>query len=117
MKDEQTLIAEFNKNSIEKVKVHVQTRQGQEYINIRIWHLPNPGEDGAEGPTKKGITLRLELFPDLQRAIEDVAEYLKKRAEMTQERRSQEGIGNLPLYRFLSPGRSVFKRSDDHGRE
>jgi len=66
----QKLIDQFDKNSLEKVKVHLQEWKGEKYIDVRVWILPDAGEEGAEIATKKGLTLHCELIPDLIKALE-----------------------------------------------
>jgi len=81
----QRLIKTFSKNSTELVKVHVREWQGQTYFDIRVWHQPAPGEPGAEIPTKKGITLHMDLLQELQKALEYIAEYREKTPDSAQE--------------------------------
>jgi hypothetical protein len=64
---EQRLIAEFTKNSLEKVKVHVQRWKNQHYVDIRVFFLD---EEKAEHATRKGLTLSTELLPQLRSAID-----------------------------------------------
>jgi len=77
--EKQRLIDSFNKNSVEIVKVHVQEWKAQEYIDIRVWYLKHPGEIGAEKPTHKGITLNIELLPDLIQALQKAQETTEKK--------------------------------------
>jgi hypothetical protein len=66
------LVAEFEKNSSETVRLFLQTwRQGQ-YCDIRVWTALRPGDEAGEQPTHKGITLRVDLLPELRKAIDKV---------------------------------------------
>jgi len=66
----QRLIAEFEKNSMEKVKVNLQEWHSQTYLDLRVWVAEKAGQEGAECATRKGITLNVELLPELRAAIE-----------------------------------------------
>ncbi len=65
------LIAEFSKNISETVKVVLQVWKQSRYCDIRIWTALRPGDVAGEQPTRKGITLAVELLPDLRSAIDD----------------------------------------------
>ena len=67
---EQRLIDQFDKNSIEKVRVHINQYNGNRYVDVRVWIKPDAGEDSGEIATKKGLTLHVELIPDLISALE-----------------------------------------------
>ena len=70
------LIAEFEKNSAETIKIHLQKWGQGVYCDIRVWTAPAPGDLSGVHPTKKGITLRIELLPELRKAIDrTIAEF------------------------------------------
>jgi len=70
---EQKLIASFEKNSAEVVRVHLQTWKAQRYVDIRVWAQAQPGDgEAAAQPTHKGITLNIELLDELRKAIDSV---------------------------------------------
>jgi len=64
---EQRLIAEFDKNSVEKIKVHLQRWKNQTYVDLRVYFVD---DEMAEQPTKKGITLNVELLGELRKAVD-----------------------------------------------
>ena len=66
----QQLISEFDKNAVEKIKVHLQEWKAEKYIDVRVWVSSNAGENGGEIATKKGLTLHCELIPDLIKALQ-----------------------------------------------
>lgn len=66
MKD-QRLITEFQKNSQELIKVHLQTFRAQEYVDIRAWIKDE--KSGEYKATLKGLTLHVELLPELIGAL------------------------------------------------
>jgi RecB family endonuclease NucS len=70
METKQRLIASFEKNSAEVVKVHLQEWHGQTYLDLRVWIAEKAGQEGAECATHKGITLNVELLGDLKKAID-----------------------------------------------
>jgi hypothetical protein len=71
METEQELIASFEKNSAEVVRIHLQTWRTQRYIDIRVWMQARPGDgEAAAHPTHKGITLNVELLSDLKKAVD-----------------------------------------------
>jgi hypothetical protein len=71
-KEAKKLIASFQKNSSEVVKVHLQQWQGGLYMDIRVWTIAKDGGPGDEVPTKKGITLSVALLDELRQAINKV---------------------------------------------
>jgi len=75
--EKQELIAQFHKNSVEVIKVHLQTWKTQRYMDIRIWRPANSAESDSVQPTKKGITLKIELLPELIEALEKAEKFLK----------------------------------------
>jgi hypothetical protein len=69
----QRLVASFDKNSAEVVRVHLQTWKSQRYVDIRVWAQARPGDgEAAAQPTHKGITLNIELLDELRKAIDSV---------------------------------------------
>jgi len=66
----QTLIGSFNKNSMEIVKVYIQTWKARDYVDIRVWYLEDPASPGAEKPSHKGLTLSVELLPKLRQVLQ-----------------------------------------------
>ena len=91
----QKLIDQFNKNSVEIVKVHIQEWKSQNYFDLRVWNLDYPAEDGSERPTHKGITLNVEFLPKLIQALTKTQKIIEKKVEFGPERpqepRSQRG--------------------------
>jgi len=66
----QRLIYRFDKNALEEVRAIFQTWKTQQYLDLRIWMKGNPGEPGGETPTKKGITLNVDLLGELKKAVD-----------------------------------------------
>ena len=64
--DKQRLIASFQKNAVEVIKVNLNNWRGQLYIDVRAFFLD---EEKAEHPTRKGFCLHIELLPELIAAL------------------------------------------------
>ncbi len=61
------LIHAFEKNSGgEEVRISLTTYKGREYLDIRVYYQ---GDDGEKHPTKKGITLSLDLLSELEAGL------------------------------------------------
>jgi len=64
--DSGELIHAFEKNSGEEVRVSLTTYKGRQYLDIRAYYQ---GDDGQRHPGKKGITLSLDLLPELETGL------------------------------------------------
>lgn len=67
------IISKFRKNAYEEVQVSLREYQGRQLVDIRIYAGAR-GQDTV--PTKKGISLPIELFAELRRAIDTTEELL-----------------------------------------
>lgn len=76
------LVAEFDKNALELVKVHLTRWKTQDYVDVRIWVKGEPGCPGDEQPTKKGLCISAELLPELRSAIDAAIEALEAGPEI-----------------------------------
>ena len=63
------IIAEFQKNSRETIRVAVGSYRGHKLVHIRAWVAK---EGGDLIPTKSGIAIRLAILPDLVAALQKV---------------------------------------------
>jgi hypothetical protein len=61
------VIAEPEKNPLEKLCVSLREYRGRSFVDIRLHFL---GDDDVWHPTKKGITMGLALWPDFVAAIQ-----------------------------------------------
>jgi hypothetical protein len=59
-------IAALRKNAREDLRVQLHKFNGKNLISARVW---TEKDDGTQVPTRKGVTLRLELLPDLLKAL------------------------------------------------
>jgi len=58
---------EISKNTQERIRFQITEFRGQELVDIRVWVQ---GEDGAPVPTRKGITFKVDKWPEFRRALE-----------------------------------------------
>jgi len=77
MSEDQKVVSQFHKNSIEIVKLCLSKWKGKEYVDLRIWVMQNPAEPGSELATKKGIRLSVDLLPKLIEALNETSRILK----------------------------------------
>jgi len=77
IKDDEILIDEFSRNSIEVVKTRFTKWQGREFLDVRVWVSPHPGSREAK-PTHKGICLRLDLVPKLLESLSKAQKILEE---------------------------------------
>ena len=74
---ENILIAEFKKGSSgEILKVTIGEFRNNYYLDFRCWYFPEGSEKPM--PTKKGISLHIEQIPELQKAIQAAAVYIRR---------------------------------------
>ena len=72
------LITKFEKNATEEVRVSLTEYKGHELIDIRVYYAP-PGREAI--PTKKGLTMSVDLYPDLKDAVVKLGDTLKNREQ------------------------------------
>jgi len=70
-KDESILVHSFPKNPLEEVRASLTVFKGKKYVDLRIYYK---GDDGEFHPSKKGLTLSIELFPELEEAVKRLRE-------------------------------------------
>jgi len=68
------VIATFEKNKKEEVRVSVETFHGRKLINIRVYYKD---DDGIMKPGKQGIALSVDRYKDLAGAILELGQHLK----------------------------------------
>jgi hypothetical protein len=62
-----TLIASFRKNALEEVRAQIVNYKGYELADIRVWVEAKDGSGMLA--TKKGLTINIELIPELKKMI------------------------------------------------
>jgi hypothetical protein len=68
------VVAQFEKNKKEEVRISVGTFHGRRIINVRIYYKD---DDGTWKPGKQGLALSVDRYKDLAGAILQVGEHLK----------------------------------------
>lgn len=61
------IVHSFSKNSREEVRAQITEYRDGPMIDIRVWYLSL--EEMEYKPSKKGLTLKVGLFPALKEAI------------------------------------------------
>ncbi len=69
------LIAEIEKNMLEKIKVSIEEYKGQTYVDCRIWQKDR---EGALRATFKGVALKLGCIDEVIRALQQGAVKLRE---------------------------------------
>ncbi len=67
------LIDTFGKNAAEEVRATLEKYKGHQLFGLRVWFEAEPGKWVA---TKKGLSLKVDLFPEFKRAVEKLEEAL-----------------------------------------
>jgi hypothetical protein len=62
----ETLVAQFEKSATEQLRVTLGRYKGREVFGVRVWIGLT---DDTLRPTRKGVTLRVESFPQFRAAI------------------------------------------------
>ena len=76
------VVGEMDKGWNEKIVFSVSEFKGKNYANIRIYYEDDEGE---WKPTKKGITVGLDSFPEFKERIEDLEAYLKENGYLAKD--------------------------------
>ena len=76
------LIASFAKNAMEEVQVSLTEYLGRDLVDIRTYYTDDEGE---KKPTRKGISLSVDLFPALKDAVLKVEEVLQREGMIEEE--------------------------------
>ena len=76
------LIAQFEKNATEVVRVSLTEYRKRQFIDVRIYYSD---DEGQYRPTKKGVSLSPEVYPDFKRAMAALEKTLLERDLLTPE--------------------------------
>ena len=78
------VIARLDRSPHQEIRVGLVTRQGQTYLDLRVFTKPSEGE---RSPLRsvEGISLPLAAFPNLHRAMQAVADVLCQRGAPPRE--------------------------------
>ncbi|RMF94368.1 MAG: transcriptional coactivator p15 [Nitrospinota bacterium] len=70
------LVAKFEKNAAEQIYVSLREYRGHQLIDVRTYYQT---EEGEWRPTKKGVSISVDLFPELKQAIVNLEKRLRER--------------------------------------
>ncbi len=70
----------FKKNKFQEVRVGIREYKGNDLVDIRTWTMTQGAEEMV--PTAKGVSININLLPDLKKALEVVEQELKQNAMM-----------------------------------
>ena len=65
----------FRKNASEEVRIGIEDYRGHRCVDMRCYVLP-PTEGGKAQPTPKGLKIRVEQLPELQKGMERIEKSL-----------------------------------------
>jgi hypothetical protein len=82
------LIAQFEKNATEVVRVSLTEYRGRKLVDVRVHYTD---DEGQYRPTKKGVSLSLDIYPDFKRALTALEKILLER-----ELLSSEDLADMP---------------------
>lgn len=68
-------VSVFPKNKFQEVRIGIREFKGNDLVDIRIWTMTQSA--GQMVPTAKGVTVNVQLLPQLIKALEDTARILK----------------------------------------
>jgi len=63
-------IADIEKNTNERIRIELTRYKDHDLIGLRVYYKVKLTEN-EWGPTKKGITCRVELLPEIIKALQD----------------------------------------------
>lgn len=71
MSKDAQVVYTFPKNPLEEVRASITVFKGKQYVDLRIYYK---GDDGEYRPSKKGLTVSLDLFSELEQAVKKLSE-------------------------------------------
>lgn len=66
MSDNAQLIHSFPKNPLEEIRISLTEFKKKQYLDLRVYYK---GDDGEFHPSKKGLTVSLDLMADLEEGV------------------------------------------------
>lgn len=72
------VISEFKKNANEVVRISLTEFKGHKLLDIRVFYDVSENQDPDRRPSKKGISLSVDLFEDLKEGIEKAGKAIEK---------------------------------------
>jgi hypothetical protein len=68
-------VSVFPKNKFQEVRVGIREFKGNDLVDIRIWTVAQGQEQMV--PTAKGVTINVQLLPQLLKSLHDAEDVLK----------------------------------------
>jgi len=69
-------VAVFQKNKFQEVRIGIREYKGNDLVDIRTWTLTQGSNEMV--PTAKGISININLLPELRKALDAVEKELKE---------------------------------------
>lgn len=69
------LIGTIPKNTLEQIRVGIEEYKGYQLLDIRVYFS---ADDGEPHPTKKGISINLELFDEFYDLVKKAAKEIAR---------------------------------------
>ncbi len=67
-------ITTFKKNKFQEIRVGIREFKGNDLVDIRTWTMTQGSDDMV--PTAKGVSINVQLFGELKKALAQVEEVL-----------------------------------------
>jgi hypothetical protein len=83
------VIAQFEKNATEVVRVSLAEYRGHKLIDLRVYY--SDGE-GQYRPTKKGVSLAVGLYGDFKKALHSLEKVLLERQLISRDELEDAGL-------------------------
>lgn len=71
------ILGHVEKSCRERIRVAIDSYNGHEFIDIRVFALTSEGEK----PTRQGVTVRLDRIRDLRRLLDSALEQIERPTE------------------------------------
>lgn len=91
MDESSQLVAQFEKNSKEEVRVSIDDFRGRKLINIRVYYR---NEAGQWAPGKQGLALGVDRYRDLADAMLKLGEALQAGGLLPSSKSNKKGADN-----------------------
>jgi predicted phosphoadenosine phosphosulfate sulfurtransferase len=83
------VIAQFEKNATEVVRISLTEYRGHKLIDLRVYY--SDGE-GQYRPTKKGVSLAVGLYGDFKKALHSLEKVLLERQLISRDELEDAGL-------------------------
>ncbi len=74
-------VSVFPKNKFQEVRVGIREFKSNDLVDIRIWTISQSADQMV--PTAKGVTINIQLLPQLLKALQDAEKILKDNKMLT----------------------------------